>query len=592
MKIQQRSMARRSGERLRPGRSFWCSSRGGVPTAQRCLNPMATVAPLLLAMLVSPSWAQTTAPGPIEREFQSPLRMPAQEAPVQPSIQSQAAPEGAEDVRFILRDVSVEGNSIYSQKQLRTLYAKAIGKEISLADVFVLAADMTSKYRNDGYILTQVVVPEQSIRDGLVHLRVIEGFVAEVRTQGSLRGPTATVESQLQRIRDSRPLTSGVLERSLLLANDLPGVSVSSVLSPGMQANAADLDVMLQQKKADFTFGINNRGNRSLGPTRVDAGLFLNSVLSGHDRLGLRAVQTIPDDELTYVSGSYERVLNSHGLKASLNVGRVDAKPEPLFQNFLIPTNSTSAAVGLEYPFIRSRITNLTGRLSLSYFDGRTDTTVGGITQALAKDNVRAARVGFSVDTLDRFRGVNLLDFEVSQGLKALNATDFTSTPPPTRLYGRPDFAKTTLYIARLQSLFPRWALLTALTGQYAFNPLPVSEQFSVGGEQFGRGYDPAELLGDSGAAGKVELRFSADTSTWLRSYTLYSFYDIGQVQSRATATEVASSRSLASTGLGIRMSMLRWVSGFIEFAQPLTTTVVQERNKDPRVFAGLQAVF
>jgi hemolysin activation/secretion protein len=546
----------------------------------------------LLVIYAPLGLGQVTAPGQIEKEFQTTPRLPAPQAPVQPPVEEQKAPQGAENVRLTLKAVVVEGSTVYKDADLRPLYAQALGKEISLADVFVLANDMTSKYRNDGYVLSQVLVPTQNIKDGVVRLKAVEGFVAQTRTQGKVHGPPSNIEAQLERIRNSRPLSASVLERNLLLMNDLPGVTGQAVLSPSRQADAADLDVALSQPRADLSVGINNRGSRSLGPGRVDAALSFNSLFWGYDRLGLRAIQTIPDDELTYVSGSYERVLNSNGLKLTLNTGRVDAKPQPLFQNFLIPTNSTSAAAGLEYPFIRSRITNLTGRASVSYFDGRTDTNVNGSTVPLNKDNVRAARVGFSFDTIDRFRAINLLDFEVSQGLNTLNASDVNTSPPPTRVYAKPDFTKATLYAARLQSIAPKWSVLAAVSGQYAFSSLPVSEQFSVGGEQFGRGYDPAELLGDSGGALKFELRFTGDTSTWLRSYMLYGFYDIGEVYSRATPGSASVTSSLASTGLGVRVTMRRFLTGFVEVAQPLTKTVNQEGNKDARLYAGLQAVF
>lgn len=44
-----------------------------------------------------------------------------------------------------------------------------------------------------------------------------------------------------------------------------------------------------------------------------------------------------------------------------------------------------------------------------------------------------------------------------------------------------------------------------AATAQTSFGQSLLSpKQFGVGGSQFGRGYDPSEITGDSGVAGKV----------------------------------------------------------------------------------------
>ena len=95
------------------------------------------------------------------------------------------APKGAEKITFVLKDVAFEGLSAYTPAQLKAVYGTQIGKKISLADVYSMAANLTAKYRNDGYILTQVVVPPQTISDGIVRLRIVEGSLDQIRIEGS-----------------------------------------------------------------------------------------------------------------------------------------------------------------------------------------------------------------------------------------------------------------------------------------------------------------------------------------------------------------------------------------------------------------------
>jgi hemolysin activation/secretion protein len=125
-----------------------------------------------------------------------------------------------------------------------------------------------------------------------------------------------------------------------------------------------------------------------------------------------------------------------------------------------------------------------------------------------------------------------------------------------------------------------------ALTGQYAFNLLPSSEEFSVGGELFGRAYDAGEIVGSSGFAGKLELRYGGTTAwPFLRKYTLYGLYEGGKVW---RVREPLFDRSLASAGLGVRTDFAKGLAGYLEVNRPLTKVVLQEQNKDDRVFAGI----
>ena len=94
------------------------------------------------------------------------------------------------------------------------------------------------------------------------------------------------------------------------------------------------------------------------------------------------------------------------------------------------------------------------------------------------------------------------------------------------------------------------------MNAQYAWTDLLSSELYSYGGEQFGRGYDPSELVGDHGMAGKMELRFT-DTLPirFPFSYTAYGFYDIGIVYQRMSGA-YNHSDSAASAGLGLRLNL------------------------------------
>jgi len=153
----------------------------------------------------------------------------------------QNAPAGAENIKFNFGGVSLEGASIYSEDDLAYLYKGMIGTEISLADLYAIANRMTLKYRNDGFILTQVVVPIQTIESGIAQLQVVEGFIDNVVIQGGEESNSALkiIEQYASRISTGGALNISNMERQLLLINDLPGVMARSIISPSKTTSGA-----------------------------------------------------------------------------------------------------------------------------------------------------------------------------------------------------------------------------------------------------------------------------------------------------------------------------------------------------------------
>ena len=234
---------------------------------------------------------------------------------------------------------------------------------------------------------------------------------------------------------------------------------------------------------------------------------------------------------------------------------------------------------------MRSRTGNVAARATFSSYNGKTE-TAGTL---LSEDKIRAVRLGLAYDGIDSLRGINLADLEYSQGLHGLGATDRSATG--SRADVPAAFRKLAFYAARLQALAPRWSVLGAVNAQYAFTNLLAPEQFAYGGEQFGRAYDAAELLGDHGLAGKLELRFN-DRGGWLlRDYMLYAFYDLGQIWRRTPQPGEDREQAAEAAGLGWRFNLQGGVRGFVEGAVP-NRTVAAEGNRHARLFAGVQVNF
>nr|MUL35297.1 hypothetical protein [Gloeocapsopsis dulcis AAB1 = 1H9] len=62
---------------------------------------------------------------------------------------------------------------MYNPERLQKLEAEFLGRDISLRELYQIANRITQLYRQDGYVLSQALVPEQTIRDGVARIQVI-----------------------------------------------------------------------------------------------------------------------------------------------------------------------------------------------------------------------------------------------------------------------------------------------------------------------------------------------------------------------------------------------------------------------------------
>jgi len=549
--------------------------------------------PLALAIDIPPS----VNPGNIERRFEEtppPLPSPNLQAPM-PSIQPLP-----EDVRkklaeqlFVLKQVAVEGATVFTPEDMAFAYRDQKDKVISLLDARDIANRITTLYHDKGYLLSQAIVPPQDTAGGVLKLRVVEGYISDVVIQGDVRENSyrKLVEAYGDHIKSRRPINESDLERYLLLLNDLPGATASGMLRPSpTQPGAAELVVTFSHKEFEGSYTLDNRGTKYLGPLEHTGAFAVNSLFGMYDRTLVRFMTTTPDKEMKYFEVQHVEPLGNDGAKLTLDASHSHTEPGDALKPTEIVGDSDFLQAKLEQPFIRSRQGNLTGRV---LFDIRNSDTDVFRTTELNEDKLRVARGGGSYDFTDRLLGIDVIDAQASHGLNILNAT--SSGTDRTNPHGDSDFTKFNLDLSRTQPLPHDFSLLAAASGQFSFEPLLTAEQFTLGGPNFGQAYDPAELSGDQGLAGKVELRYSqAPNERYFNSYQVYGHYDIGRVWIKGGEPGANDKKSLASAGPGVRANFTDNLSATLEAGVPLTRPASNqgEHGNSPRVFFSVTGRF
>ncbi len=543
----------------------------------------------VLSLCASATFAQVAVPpavdpGVQQRRFRE-LPKPAASAPPIAGPERLAVPSDPDSVRFTLRSVTVEGATVYPQAELATAWSDEVGKEATLGTVFAIAERLTARYRNDGYVLSQVIVPPQDVSSGELRLVAIEGTVSDVQIEGDVDRPRLW-EQRSARIEADRPATARLLERELLLSNDLPGAGVRAVLTPGAEIGASTLVLSAASEPVLGYARVGNRGSRFLGPYQGELGVSLNSLLGLYDETTLRVIHT-PDDEFGLYAIDHSEQLDSRGTVLRLSFSYTRTHPGATLESLDVEGSSYAGSVGVEHPLLRSRAANVTASLRFDYLDS--DNNLVGST--LSTDRIRTLSAGFTADWVDRLEGVSLARFELARGLGILDASDPADTTTNPGASG--EFTTLNARMQRLQRIGGGVNLLLTATGQYAFDRLLSSSQFTFGGSDLGHGYDSAELIGDHGVAGAIELQWGLATGlSWLESFQLFSVYDYGVVWLRDPS--VSDSRSSGSSAaIGTRLNLTSWLSGEFEVALPLTRPATIDRDdgkREPRFFFAVTA--
>lgn len=510
--------------------------------------------------------------------------IPAIEVPTARST----VPPGADEILLTPTSIDITGATALSDQQVRDLTAPYIGEEVTLGSLYQLAAEVQAHYRGRGYLLTRAIIPAQRIEDGAFRIEVIEGYIEDVFVVGDI-GPTMwQVERYVRRLTRLRPVRTQDIERYLLLANDLPGIQAVAVIRPGTTGpGAAQLVVEVERDPFDGFVSTNNHGSNFAGPWAAAIGLGANGFAPYGDRTEIIYYRTLDSREDTATSDeiameqwygqvSYQGQIWDEGLRLALNATQTLSHPGYTLARLNIKTRTDRYSATLTYPFMRTRARNITGSLAMTHSMERS--TISGTPIGRDRHTVLEAELGIDFqdvipDWLIPFDFLTAsdshVDIGIRQGLPFFGATADNNTFR-SRLEGTSQYTAVYGRVERSQGLFNRLDLFMAVAGQYSFDTLLSSQEFRVGGDEFGRGYDPSEISGEHGVGVMLELRYQDRPNFgWLEGYEAYTFFDFGAVWNDDVG--FPDYQDLASAGLGARTELAGDVFFDLELARTLT---------------------
>lgn len=467
---------------------------------------------------------------------------------------------------FKLRAVSVDGATAIAADAIAEAYKPFVGKTVSQADLVTIADNITELYRAAGYSFTRAIIPPQDIKNGRIHVKVIEGYIVEIALKGD-DVDRYGIRPLLDRVLGERPSQLKTLERQLLLVNDTPGIRIAdtAIEEIGKLSGKFRLIVRLETWRIFVGLGMDNQGTAAVGPYEAFATAGFNSYFLPGDTVNVSASSTpFQTREFAFGRLAYDAPMGTDGARLGFNMLYSDVAPGDIRKEIDTHTiTETFEAKGSIVP-LQTRKSSLTLTGIIGFSDSREFDDFG----PTYNDHLRYVSLTADYKLQDNFGGLNYLSVTARQGLNIFGASpkdDFYASTAGAS----PNFSLISFSFARLQQLSTVWSVKAALNGQWAGGPLAISQQFYLGDAAYGPGF----YSGDSGLYGYAELRFDQTFSNdFLKGYQLYGFFDKGEVWSFNNDSQILS---LSSVGAGVRFFFAdQWQAGLgVAFPVHIGTT-------------------
>ncbi|MGG5820954.1 ShlB/FhaC/HecB family hemolysin secretion/activation protein [Falsiroseomonas sp. HW251] len=556
----------------------------------------------LAATMALPSWAiaqpapRVGVPGPVPQGSPIPRVLPRPAPPLTPAVPSPTpvSPGQMPDVSVAVAAVRIDGATAFSPVELAPLVAGLVGPAVPLERIEEARTALLRRYRDGGYPLTAVSAEIEP--GGRLRFVVAEGRIAEVKLDGDI-GPAATqVLLFLQRLVTEGPLDQATLERQLLLAQEVPGVTLRAVLRPmpGAEPGTLQLIAQVSRELLSGLVAADNRGFELVGPEQAVALMSLNSLTQFGERTDFVLFRSINGTQ-TFGQVGVEAFIGASGLKLRVQAGAGNSMPSGSLRAIGYEGTTTNFSIGVTYPLVRRRDQSVT--LFALAEALQNDVSVGGpsgVSSLLSTDSLRPFRVGADWARRDFWVGddrpaLSTANIRLTQATAALGASS-NGAALAGRVNQVVDFRKANGEITRNQAIFSPWEGATfgvfgMVAGQYSGDILPPIEKFYLGGLRMNRGYYAGEVSGDSALSTTVELRLDDVYSIRAFGATVdltaqyYAFWDWGQAWDNGVD---AQTRRLSSVGAGVRFIGARNTEIQLEGVSRLVTRPQGELTVDP----------
>ncbi|MES2821962.1 MAG: ShlB/FhaC/HecB family hemolysin secretion/activation protein [Pseudomonadota bacterium] len=495
----------------------------------------------------------------------------ATEAPI-------VAPPKKPEPKFNIWEFEVHGINLIAPETIENVLTPFVGPEKSFSTVEKAAQALEKLYRDSGYPVVVVDIPEQDVVGGKVRLNITEGVISRVKVTGSDYFLLSDIKQRVPSVKEGGALYIPKLQQELNSLNSLSSdLRVVPVLKEGETPGTVDLELKVKdQLPLHGEIEYNNYASANTTATRLSASVGYENLWNKFHNFSLQ-MQITPEDlnEIKVLSGTYVLPIGGgasrlavYGVKSDSEINTVTNTASGL------QVRGNSKIAGLRYvnPISIGASFQHVVTLGVDYKDVMEEVTFtdDAENKGLLTPMTFALWTGEYKATWRKPEAMTQLGGGIYLGLRGVvnKEEEFSDK----RFHGEPNFIYMKASYQRNTNLPADFSLVNKVKLQYTEQPLISNEQISLGGIATVRGYFESQNMGDRGATTTIEL-FTPKlfkNKKFIADLKLFTFVEGGALEVINPLPDQKNNFELASAGFGMEFSSYEDFKAEVSWAYPL----------------------
>ncbi len=482
------------------------------------------------------------------------------------------ATEVAVAPRFDIVRFEIVGNTLLAAADIDSVLTPYSGKQKDFSDIQRALETLEQVYRDRGFGVVQVLLPEQDITRGVVRLRVIEPAIGKVVIEGNKFFNDSNVRASLPGLRPGATPNSQLLAQNLQLLAEHPAKQTTVLLRAGETESLVDATIKVtDENPLRFVATLDNSGTTDTGRFRTGIAMQHSNVFNRDHVLSLQYVTNPEHPGKVQIYGMGYRIpLYSDHSSLEFFAGYSDVNSGTLQGLFNVSGSGT--IMGARYNFYLPKIGEYEHKLALGAdyraFQNQVNPVGGGANQV---PDVTVTPASIAYNGLWRMR-TSELGFYLSYSANVPGMNDGGDNSfKAVRADATANYRVWRFGANYSRTLPGEWQFRGVINGQYTNDALIPGEQFGFGGPDSVRGFNIREVSNDKGYAGSLEI-YTPELGSrfnWKEvKMRLVGFYDMGTTGRNSALLSESLGQSGSSVGIGMRMTVGKRLNVRLDFAQ------------------------